>query len=90
MTNTHTELKHSIERLEEWERLADLAEEAWDQDPLNEDREWAFNHYQDLKWHEFLFAAHLIYILADGKLSEKEARSIARNSTARKRITDII
>ena len=90
MTDKRMELRNSIKRLANWEHLAATAEDAWDQDPLNEDLEWAFNHYQDLRWHEFLFAAHLIYTIADGRLTEKESRSMARDKAARERFAEII
>ena len=90
MTDKRMELKNSIIRLETWERLADLADEAWDQDLLNEDCEKASDHYHELRWNEWLYTSHLIYILSDGKLTEKEARQIARDKAARERLAEII
>lgn len=84
MKNTRNELKKSIARLNRWEHLADMAQDAWDKDPMNEDREEAADHFYELQWNEFIHALHLMQTLTEGKLTELECRTLLNRGNREK------
>lgn len=81
------ELKKSIKRLEHWERLADQAHEAWEADPMNEDREKATDHFYELEWNEWLHAVNLLTRLTG--IEENTARQML-NRGNREKLMDIL
>lgn len=89
MMELRNELKKSIYRLNRWEKLADLAQDEWDKDPMNEEREEAADHYYELQWREFLHAVTLLNEIADGKLTEQECKKLL-NRGNREKIMEII
>lgn len=81
------EFKKSIKRLEHWERLADQTLEAWEADPMNEDREKAADRFYDLEWNEWNHACNLLVKLTG--IEEKTARYML-NRGNREKVMDIL
>lgn len=76
------ELKKSINRLENWERLADQAQEAWEADLMNEDREEEADRFYELQWNEWNYAFHLLTRLTG--IEEKTARQMLNRGNREK------
>ena len=75
--------KASLHRLAEWERLASLAQDAYDNDSMSEDCEEAVNHYYDLQYNEFAYAVHLLCSASAGALSETTCARIVNRMRRR-------
>lgn len=81
------ELRKSIARLEKWEELADKALEAWEADPMDEDREKTLDHYYELEWNEW---THAVNILARFIGTEEKTARQMLNRGNREKLVNIL
>lgn len=54
------EIRKSLNRLTQYEKLANQADEAYEANPENEDIEEAFDRYYELQFNEYVHLIHLI------------------------------
>lgn len=85
MTN---ELKKRLEELERLEEIANKADDEMMADPTNEEKEKAFDEAYKAEFNAFTAVANLIVKMTNGQIDEKTARTMIR--TKRNDILDII
>lgn len=54
------EIRKSLNRLAQLEKLANKADEAYEADPENKDFEEAFDRYYELQFNEYIHLIHLV------------------------------
>ncbi len=54
------EIRKSLNRMAQWEKLANQADDALELDPFNEDLEKASDHYYELAFNEYVHCVHLV------------------------------
>lgn len=82
------ELKAALKQLGDLEEVANRAEEAYDADPENGEKEAAFDAAYREEFTAFIAAAKLLVEMTNGKIGEKMAREMVR--TKRSEILNLV
>lgn len=82
------EIKKELEHLEKLEKIADAADLAYDAEPMNPEKEKAFDEAYKAQYESFMKVSTALVELSKGKLNIKEACAIV--SGKRERLKEIL
>lgn len=82
------ELKKRLEELERLEEIANKADDEMMADPTSEEKERAFDEAYKAEFDAFMAVASLIVKMTDGQVDEKTARTMVR--TKRNEIMNLV